>query len=83
MDMQAFDLVRQLAASQYLVRSLHVAAKVGVADAVGPNGSPVATNADELKADPDALERIMRLLASRKILRLECLTHNGVPAAAK
>jgi SAM-dependent methyltransferase len=67
MDMQSFDLVRQLAASQYLVRALHVAAELGVADAIGEQAVPISDVANTVAADPDALHRILRLLASRGI----------------
>ena len=49
--MHAFDLVRQLAASQYLVRSLHVVAELGVADAVGDAMTPVGKVAADVGAD--------------------------------
>jgi hypothetical protein len=71
MDMQAFDLVRQLAASHYLVRSLHVMAELGVADAVGEDGETIATVASKVGANGDALGRVLRLLASRGIFRLD------------
>jgi len=71
MDMQAFDLVRQLAASHYLVRSLHVAAELGVADTLGDTDSPIDVIARSVGADSDALLRILRLLASRGIFRVD------------
>lgn len=71
MDMQAFDLVRQLSASQYLVRSLHVVAELGVADVIGERPLPVAEVAARVGADADALGRVLRLLASRGIFTLE------------
>lgn len=67
MDIEAFDLVRQLAASQYLVRGLHVVAELGVADAVGEAVVPIAAVAAKVGADADALARILRLLASRGV----------------
>jgi hypothetical protein len=70
-NLQAFDLVRQLAASHYLVRSLHVAAELGVADAVVPEGSPIEQIAAKVGAVPDPLFRIIRLLASRGIFSLD------------
>ncbi len=71
MDMQAFDLVRQLSASQYLVRSLHVVAELGVADVVGDDVTPVGNVAIRVGADADALMRILRLLASRGVFFLD------------
>jgi SAM-dependent methyltransferase len=71
MDMQAFDLVRQLAASQYLVRALHVVVELGVADVVGDDVTPVADVASAVGADADALLRVLRLLASRGVFVLD------------
>jgi hypothetical protein len=70
MDMQAFDLVQQLCASQYLVRSLHVVAELGVADAIGDQERSVAEIAERVGADADALKRVLRLLESRGIFVL-------------
>jgi SAM-dependent methyltransferase len=71
MDLQAFDLVRQLSASHYLVRSLHVAAELGVADEIGTAPIQVSVIADKVGADADALSRMIRLLASRGIFRMD------------
>ena len=71
MDMQAFDLVQQLCASHYLVRSLHVVAELGVADAVGEGGRSVDVIAAEVGADADALRRVLRLLESRGVFVLD------------
>ena len=72
MDVQGFDLIQQLCASQYLVRSLHVAAELGVADAVGEGGRSVDEIAGEVGADADALKRVLRLLESRGVFVLDC-----------
>jgi SAM-dependent methyltransferase len=79
MDMQAFDKVRQLAASQYLVRALHVAADLGVADAVAAEPVPIATVAERVGANADALGRMLRLLSAHGIFQLEGaqLRHNA------
>jgi hypothetical protein len=71
MDVQGFDLIQQLCASQYLVRSLHVAAELGVADAVGEGGRSVNEIAGEVGADADALKRVLRLLESRGVFVLD------------
>ena len=81
MDMQAFDLVRQLAASQYLVRSLHIAAELGVADAIEAERTPLVAVASKVKVDADALFRILRLLASRGIFRLDGAAVAHTPAS--
>jgi hypothetical protein len=71
MDMQSFDLVRQMSAGHYLTRSLHVVAELGVADAIGDGPTPVGAIAQATGANADALERILRLLASRGVFMLE------------
>ena len=52
MDMQAFDLIQQLCASQYLVRSLHVVAELAVADAIGDSARSVVDVAVHVGAAP-------------------------------
>jgi hypothetical protein len=71
MDMQAFDLVQQLCASHYLVRSLHVVAELGVADAVGDSQRRIDDVASSVGADADALRRVLRLLESRGLFVLD------------
>lgn len=71
MNSEAFDLVRQLAASQYLVRSLHVVAELGVADHLADAPRTAADLARQVEADPEALGRLLRLLSSRGIFHLE------------
>lgn len=66
MDMQSFDLLRQLAASHYLVSCLQVVAELGVADELGEE-RPLVELATATGADADALGRMLRLLASRGI----------------
>ena len=67
----AFDLVRQLAASQYLVRALHVVTELGVADHLGDQPSTPERLAQQVGADADALGRLLRLLSSRGIFLCE------------
>lgn len=69
MDAAAFDMVRQLAAGHYLVGTLHGVARLGVADRF--DGTiRVADLAAASGADPGALRRALRLLASRGIFVL-------------
>lgn len=70
MDLIAFDMVRQLAASQYLVRCLHVVAELGIADEVGDQATPVLDIARRTGTDHDALTRALRLLSSRSVFDL-------------
>ena len=71
MDVRAFDLVQQLAASHYLVRALHVAAELGLADAVSGDSTAIVPLATRVGADPDALRRLLTLLASRGIFEID------------
>ena len=81
MDMAAFDQVRQLAASHYLVRALHVAAELDVAGRVGQGKRPVAALAEEADANADALGRLLRLLASRGIFVFDGTDVSNTPAS--
>ena len=45
-------------------QALHTAARLGVADIVGEDPTPVEVIAERVGADPSALRRVMRLLAS-------------------
>jgi hypothetical protein len=82
MDFQAFDFVRQLAASQYLVRSLHVVAELDVAGAIPPEGGALEGVASAVGVHADSLARILRLLASRGIFRLDgnWISHTALSA---
>lgn len=70
-DAQVTDLLHQINDGHFLARALHVAAELGVADFVGEGGVLVAEVAEQVGAKPDPLARIVRLLASRGIFRLE------------
>lgn len=70
-DAQINDLLHQINDGHFLARALHVAAELGVADFVGADGAPVAQVAERVGAKPDLLARVVRLLASRGIFRLE------------
>jgi SAM-dependent methyltransferase len=45
-------------------QALHTAARLGIADIVGEDPTPVEVIAERVGADPSALRRVMRLLAS-------------------
>ncbi len=71
MDTESADLVMQLNDGHFLVRALHVATELGVADQLGDGPVPVAVVAAQVGAQADPLARILRLLASRGIFALE------------
>ncbi len=71
MDFQSHDLLHQINDGHFLARALHVAAELGVADAVGDSPLPVVAVAERVGAKPNLLARILRLLASRGIFKLE------------
>lgn len=70
-DARTTDLLHQINDGHFVTRALHVVAELGVADAVGDDGTPVEIVAERVGAKPDLLARIVRLLASRGIFRLE------------
>src|SRR4051794_36116124 len=51
----------------WLSRCIHVTAELGVADALGSDPQTAAGLAEEVGADPEALGRVMRLLAAHAI----------------
>jgi hypothetical protein len=80
MDLAAFDQVRQLAAGQYLVGSLHAVTALGVADAFAESVT-VSALAAAVKAEPEALGRVLRLLSSRGIFSLDQGRVSHTPAS--
>ena len=70
-DTQSTDLLHQINDGHFLARALHVVAELGVADALGDQPVAVATVADRVGAKADLLARVIRLLASRGIFKLE------------
>ena len=65
-----FGTVWELATSYWVSRCLHVVADMGVADAVGSEPTPVEAVATKVGAAPDALYRVIRLLASNGVFEL-------------
>jgi len=60
----AAKVIVDLARAHIAARCLHVAAECGAADAIGPAGAMPAEIAAQTGYDADALDRILRLLAS-------------------
>jgi O-methyltransferase domain len=71
MDRETVQAVWFLINSHALVRCLHVVAEAGVADALGDRAVSAADLAHQCGLDPDALHRMMRLLAAQGIFALE------------
>lgn len=63
----AAKLIVDVARAHITARCLHVAAECGAADAIGPAGATPAEIAAHTGYDADALDRILRLLASHGI----------------
>jgi len=59
----------EISAGYWLPRALHVVADLGVADALDEEPRPAADLAREVGANADALDRIIRLLASHGVFR--------------
>lgn len=63
MSRQPHEIVWDLTNAVVASRCLHVAAELGVADHIGDEPVPVEELASRCDADPDALDRVLRLLA--------------------
>ena len=63
-DQNPFETLRQISAGYAVSRALHAVADLGVADALGDSPRSAADLAKSVGADPDALDRILRLLSS-------------------
>lgn len=81
MDKNPFEVVQQLSGSYFVSRALHIAAELGVADSLGAEATPVGTVAQGVGADPDALSRVLRLLASHGIFELSDGSVSHTPAS--
>jgi hypothetical protein len=60
---------------------LHLVADVGVADRIGEEAVPVAELAAALEADPDALDRVLSLLAAHGIFERTAAGFGHTPAS--
>lgn len=67
MAMQPHETVWTLTNASVVSRSLHVVAELGVADHIGGETVNVKALATACGADPDALDRVLRLLATHGI----------------
>jgi len=81
MEPDPFATLTQIAGGYGLPRSLHVVAELGVADALDEASRTAADLADAVGADPDALGRVLRLLAAHDVFILEGKTVRHTPAS--
>jgi hypothetical protein len=66
-ELSPFESLRRVFSGYCLSRGLHVVADLGVADALGETPRSAAELAGSVGADPDALDRLLRLLSSHGI----------------
>ena len=66
-----FQTLIHLAGGACLPRSLHVVAELGVADALDEEPKTAAQLASAVKANPDALARVLRLLSAHGVFHVE------------
>lgn len=69
-DVTPFDTILQISGGSCLPRCLHVVANLGVADALTDSPRTAAELAADTGADPDALSRVLRLLAAHGVFEL-------------
>jgi len=74
--------VMQLATGHFASRCLHVIASAGVADHVGETPRSSVAIAADAKVDPDALHRMLRLLAMHGLFKFQPEGWTHTPASA-
>jgi hypothetical protein len=75
------NIIKDLAIAHVLARCLHVVADFGVADALGDAAVPAADLARRVGLDPDALARILRLLAAHGVFAAGPGGYSHTPAS--
>ena len=73
--------LRTIAAGHSLARSLHVIADFGVADALDEDPESTGNLAEKVGANPQALGRVLRLLAAHDIFAMQGDTVRHTPAS--
>ena len=68
-DVKSVMKLVEISAGYWLPRALHVVADLGVADALDEEPRPATELAKEVGANADALDRVLRLLASHGVFR--------------
>ena len=77
-----FSCIQGLSAGYFGSRCLHVAAELGVADALGDEPMRVQALAAATKSNPDALSRILRLLETHGVFSIEDGMVSQTPASS-
>ncbi len=70
-QLSPFQLLREMASGYALPRCLHVVSDLGVADKLDDKPRSAAELAKEVGADPDALGRVLRLLAANGVFEMK------------
>src|ERR1700730_14053829 len=78
-EVNPVQTVLDLAGAYALPRCLHVVADLGVADVLDDTPRTAADLAEAVKADPDALGRVLRVLAAHGIFAVQGNTFNRAP----
>jgi hypothetical protein len=81
-DQNPFACIQELSAGYFASRCLHAVAELDVADALGDAEMDVATLAAATGANPDALSRMLRLLDTHGVFRLEQGRVSQTPASS-
>lgn len=69
-ELGPFELLQQLAGGYCVSRCLHAVAELGVADVLGSEPTDAGTLAEAVNANPDALARVMKLLATHGVFEV-------------
>ena len=75
------DAVWALATAGYAARCLHVVSDLGVADRIGDHPVTISELATSCGADPDALDRVLRLLAAHGIFAGQHGSYSHTPSS--
>lgn len=80
-EVNPVQTILDMAGMYALPRCLHVAADLGVADAMDDTPRNAADLAAELHADPDALSRVLRLLSAHGVFKMQGDLFTHTPAS--
>jgi hypothetical protein len=68
-EIEALQLIRQHSSGFLLSRAIHAVTDLGIPDVLGEASEPAELLAQKVGVHPDALHRILRLLAGHGIFR--------------
>jgi C-methyltransferase len=81
MTQQPHETVWTVATAAVAARCLHVVAELGVADSIGNDPVTVHALASSCNADPDALDRVLRLLAAHRFFEYRSDAYLHTPSS--